>query len=193
MEVREVPAGVAVEARSEHMRALCEQILRSGASDAGGGAGDENPPAREPHGSFPRAPAWLRACAAATARRTLSSPALVTAELVDDAAVGDDEAAIAEPDQLFEFRGDDRERHAFVGQFGHQAVNLGAFPGIDALGRRVEQQDAWRPHQVAREPQLLLVAARQVGHRTLRRGRLDVEGAQGGANGAAVAADDAAE
>ena len=115
-------------------------------------------------------------------------------ELADDAAVGDDEAAVGDADHLFELGGDDDEPDTLPGEIDDQSIDLVAGADIDALGGFVEEQDARCPHEHAGKEELLLVAAGKMRDRGRRRARLDLQLAHRAERGVLllVGADDAA-
>ena len=91
-------------------------------------------------------------------RASLRSPPSTVA---GDAAAAQHERAVADFDDLLGIRRDQQDRAARIGQFGPDALDLGARADIDAARRVDQQQDADAGGQPARHLHLLLVAAAQ--------------------------------
>ena len=97
----------------------------------------------------------LRAC---SRRASLSS---IAVDGAGDAAVAQHHGAVADLDDLLGIGRNQQDGAAGVGEFGPDALDLGARADIDAARRIDQQQDADARGQPARHLHLLLVAAAQ--------------------------------
>ena len=94
-------------------------------------------------------------------------------ELIDDAAAGEDQHAIAEAFELDAVGGGDQHRHALIGKRAQALVDFAARADVDALGRLVDQEHRRLRRDLASEQRLLLIAAgqfEQLAIRSTRRG-----------------------
>ena len=82
-------------------------------------------------------------------------------ELIDDAAAGEDQHAIAETFELDAVGGGDQHRHALIGKRAQALVDFAARADVDALGRLVDQEHRRLRRDLASEQRLLLIAAGQ--------------------------------
>ena len=82
------------------------------------------------------------------------------------------------PDQLGELRRDEDHALALLGELLHEPVDLVLALDVDAVGRLVEDEDVGARVEPLGQHDLLLVAAREVAHRVLDVGDLDVRGAR---------------
>ena len=93
---------------------------------------------------------------------------VVAFEHAHDAAVIEDQHAIAAADQLVIVGAVEQDRRPGVGQLAHQRVELLLGADVDAAGRVVEQDQPRPGHQPLADHHLLLVAARQRAHGVAR-------------------------
>ena len=96
-------------------------------------------------------------------------------QLADDLAAVDDQHAVGDRQQLVQLAGD--EQHAGAARACAADLGIDRLDGADveAAGRLRRQQEYQRIQgQLARQHRLLLVAARQAGHRRVGAGRADV-------------------
>ena len=96
-------------------------------------------------------------------------------DLVDLAAVLQDDHPVAESDDLVDLRRDVHDGDAAVAEGDDRGLDLGLGADVDAAGRLVEDEHVGLGRQPAAEQHLLLVAARQVAHPGLRVRRPDAQ------------------
>ena len=185
----ELAPGLRVEADAEDPRAGCAEELGRRPADAGRRAGDEDCLAAQRRtriahaAASPASVAAFAACAAAIDAKHALLAGFGLDEFVDEAAVGEDQTAVAEADHFLQLGGDDDQADALAGELDDEPVDLVAGADVDALGRLVEEEDVRRVHQHAGEEELLLVAAGKVRHGRRRGARLDVQFAHGADGG----------
>ena len=100
---------------------------------------------------------------------------VVALHLAGDPALVQHQYAVADADQLRQFRRDRDDAHALVGEVAQDRVDLRLGADVDAARRLVDEEHARVDGKQLRQRHLLLVAARKLRHRLVDAGAANAE------------------